>query len=442
MINATITHPDYRKYQHRWRTMRAVLEGEDALKGTTGEYSPSEFLPGFDPADDIRYKKYVQRAVFTNFTAWTQEGLTGSAFRRPMVTELPETLEYLITNIDGTGHGIEQYAKELVGEILAVGRFGILVDAPDVTGSVPHLWSYRAETILDWAVMIVGGQLRLSRVDLLEDGGKIRRLSIDNGIYYQQELDLELKPLGPPKTPLRANGTSLNYIPFQIVGSKDNRPDIDKPPLLDIAHVNLGHWRNSADREENLFVHGQGTTFVSSEMSFEQFSEANPDGIVMGALRGHFIGANGTATLLQTAPSSALKEGMDDKVVDMIGLGARFIQERGGGQQQTAEAARINAAQSSSGLSTVVGNCEDGLVNGLKFVADFLGANPDDIKVQLNRDFFDKGLSAQEISAMIMLQDSEVMARYDLRALLRRAGVIDRTDEEIDDDISMAKNGG
>ena len=79
-----------------------------------------------------------------------------------------------------------------------------------------------------------------------------------------------------------ANGQPFDYIPFQFIGSRDNLPNIDEPILYDIARVNIGHFRNSADQENNLSVHGGGTLVVSTDMSTEAFQAANPGGITVG----------------------------------------------------------------------------------------------------------------------------------------------------------------
>ena len=64
-------------------------------------------------------------------------------------------------------------------------------------------------------------------------------------------------------TPLDAKGMPFNEILFQFVGAENNSPDIDFPPLYDLAELNIGHYRNSADYEETSFIAGQPTPVVS-----------------------------------------------------------------------------------------------------------------------------------------------------------------------------------
>ena len=46
-------------------------------------------------------------------------------------------------------------------------------------------------------------------------------------------------------------------IPFQFLGSENNDTSIDDSPLYDMAEVNIGHYRNSADYEEAAYRSGE-----------------------------------------------------------------------------------------------------------------------------------------------------------------------------------------
>ncbi|MDP0908071.1 hypothetical protein Q6322_30065, partial [Klebsiella pneumoniae] len=46
-------------------------------------------------------------------------------------------------------------------------------------------------------------------------------------------------------------------IPFTFVGAQNNDPSIDESPLAALVEINLGHYRNSADYEDSVFLCGQ-----------------------------------------------------------------------------------------------------------------------------------------------------------------------------------------
>jgi hypothetical protein len=242
--------------------------------------------------------------------------------------------------------------------------------------------------------------------------------------------------------PRQFNGAPFRYIPFVFVGSADNRVDPDKPPLIDMATVNIGHYRNSADFEEGVFVHGQGTLFVSSDMSVEQWAAANPNGVTVGARRGHFLGGNGNAMLLQAQPNNIAREAMKDKEAQLIAIGAKLITPNG--PAETAEAVKIRASGEVSALSTITGNLSEGFEQALEFACDYMGGDKEAVIFKLNQEFFPDTMSAQDVMAFIQLADRGDIAQSDVRAKLRKAGWIDsaRTDDEIDEeaeDVSLTQ---
>ena len=94
-----------------------------------------------------------------------------------------------------------------------------------------------------------------------------------------------LPPEYAPRKPsgVRGVGATFNYIPFFMV-------DLERIPLMDIAVVNRSHYQVTADYRENLHTHGQLTLGLRTSMSWEQFQTSNPDGVKVGATKGHFLG--------------------------------------------------------------------------------------------------------------------------------------------------------
>lgn len=425
--------------------MRACLGGEDVIKGKYGYFEPETFLPApFINSDPTRYAQYLARAIFYNITENTFDGFLGSVFRKKVDTSLPKYLDYSLTNITGNGVGLNGFSKEVVSEVLGVGHLGII---SEYRNGIAVNALYPAESILGYELDDDG---RLILVRLLETVTKsladnfqqstvkrYRVLGLDNKGYYQQEYNDQEKPIGEPFYPLDFNKKRFDFIPFQFVGSENNTPTPDKPPLLSIADINIGHYRNSADHEENLSICGQGTLFASSELTPKQFWEANPEGLKIGSRRGHFLGKEGRAELLQLNEAQAIDKAMARKEEVMVALGARFIMDRSG--QRTAQESLISESQQNSPLNTVVTNCVEAVSNVLFWDAKFMAPSPnhDDIDYDLNRKFFDVTLTAQEVAAMIMLKDNGIWAKSDVRRRVRSANWMpgDRTDEQIDQEI-------
>jgi hypothetical protein len=339
---------------------------------------------------------------------------------------------------------------------MITGCGGLLTDYPSQGGAGlteadvrqmelrPTIAFYPAESVINFKTIMVGGKAMLSLVvlreyeaipkDEYEDRLEVRYRVLrfdEKGFYIQQVFDQDGKLVGEPIIPLQGNGARWEEIPFKLT--------LGESPLYDLAMVNIAHYRNSADHEENLYIHGQGTLFINpGEMTAEQFNEANPDGVQVGSRRGHVLGNGGSADMLQIEANSAVAKAMDDKEAQMIMLGARLITIKA--QNQTAEAARIAASGEHSVLSDLVGNASEMIEASLEFAAIFAGADPEKVTYQLNDDFWDVSADPSTIMSSIQLLDRQVIAKSDFRTHLRKVGWLEqgRTDEDIDEEVEQA----
>ena len=124
------THPEYDANLRAWLRARDLLAGDDAVK-TAGEV----YLPRLDAQSAEDYSGYKSRACFFNATGRTFDGLLGMIFRREPEVKLPGrhaglggAVRGFAGDVDRMGTSLFAYAKGVVGEVLAVGRCGSLVD--------------------------------------------------------------------------------------------------------------------------------------------------------------------------------------------------------------------------------------------------------------------------------------------------------------------------
>ena len=141
------THADYDASAADWSRARDVLNGEDAVKAAGERY-----LPRLDSQSDDEFAAYKARASFFNATARTAEGYVGLIFRRPPFIKTPETsgskstsplpsppaergiipaasgvaraLGEFINDADMLGTPFPSYAKNVVTQVIGVGRAG------------------------------------------------------------------------------------------------------------------------------------------------------------------------------------------------------------------------------------------------------------------------------------------------------------------------------
>ena len=476
---------EYSKNVNKWKLVRDCDAGSSAIKsrakgaeGMLGGLAGTAYLPPPNANDGsadnkLRYRAYVERASYVNFTGHTKEGMLGMVFRRPSTIELDPSVEYMLDDANGDGLSLEQMIKDAAGETLMVGRYGLLVDYPSAPEGLTDaevralqlratILPYPAESIINWRTQNIGGVKRLALVVLREptmkysdDGFEAieciyhRVLRMEDGIYVQNLYDEnnELISFGVSQEtdddeyysaeyniyPRKSDGSLWDEIPFVFIGSINNDETVDKAPLYDIAELNISHYRNSADYEESSFLVGQPTpVFVGLTQSWvEQNMSA---GIAMGSRSGILLPEGGNAMLLQAGENQMPLKGMEIKEMQMVKIGARIIHDQGG--LETAEAAKIRFSGQNSKLGSIIINIEEGFYKCLNWAMQFMGGTAEPV-IQVNKEFYDATINPQLLIAQMQLLDRGVIARDDVRDYMRRGSLIDaeRTNQLLDDEI-------
>jgi hypothetical protein len=471
--NVTDKSSDYDRRIIQWRRIRDVLEGEDQIKIKRAVYMPR---PRAQNAD--AYNQYVERANFYGVAERTVRGLVGLVFRISPMIELPERIEYLTDFTTPDGTPLEGAIKDAVRETVSLGRYGILVDMGQSSAAIneaaPFIAPYEAEAIWRWDEVLdpQAGKRRLVRVILQEapathDGQEItwlRELFLEQvvdeegvpipgaAIYRQQlwrEQDAETRAknlaaigstvdivetegfdrFGEPMTPLM-NGRPLTEIPFWFINTFNTRARPDKPPMLDLANMNLAHWRNSADYEQLLHLVGSPTPWAAANWEEGEAPAA------IGAGARWLLPAGATVGVLEFNGSSAaaFQTAMSDKEDRMAALGARLIrnQERA---NVTAETTKAQSVAETSVLMNAVQNVESAFTAAISFLAAWAGSSEgeiDDIRIELNKDFFGVPMSPQDLTALVGGWQSGAYSRQTLWENLQKGEIADpkRTLEE------------
>ena len=454
MSGVNTKHPDYEEQIDAWVTVRDAVAGDRAIKASKERYLPKPNPEDRSEYNAIRYKQYLQRAVWYGVTGRTLDGLVGQAYAKPPVIEIPALLGTVAEDIDGAGLTIEQQSQRVVRDVLSYGRSGLFVDYPPVQQSTsradleagrirPTIVRYRPHDIINWRTMTVGAQRVLSMVVLEEsyvaesDGfedkteaqWRVLRLEAETGFYrveiWRKVGDVEVEV--ERYYPLDAGGNNLTEIPFTFVGSENNDWRVDKPPLYDIAVVNIAHYRNSADYEESCYMVGQPTPYLTGIT--DNWKEAMGS-VALGTRTAIALPPNATAGLLQAAPNSMPMEAMQAKERQMVALGARLVEQRE--VQRTATEARQSDAANTSVLATAVGNVSAAYTWALERAAEFAGATGP-ISFEISQDFAISGMTAEERAQLIAEWQGGAITFEEMRDGLRRANVAYLPDEEAKD---------
>jgi len=274
------THADYDLMLAAWLRARDVFAGEDAIKAAGERY-----LPKLAEQSQADYDAYRTRGSFFNATARTVEGFIGLIFRRDPTVKLPDraagvgsALRVFAEEVDLLGTSLYAHARNVVSEVITVGRAGTLIDWQGEGEPRAYVVRYNAEAILNWKIERVGGRNEVTLVVLHEYGRNLIPGTKVAGDEYDEELIPQLRVLrlvpgnqmtedGGRRTegwqyvvevwqekvtsrryrkgewvlvdqrvPMRL-GKPLEHIPFVFHGSCHSLPHVDKLPLADIIAV-------------------------------------------------------------------------------------------------------------------------------------------------------------------------------------------------------------
>jgi hypothetical protein len=448
-------HPDYTEFEPIWKRTTVVSKGTHWVKKEK-DLLPAEFADEFPE----RYARYKERAYVQGVTGRTRDSLVGMVFRRPPTVNVPAQMEPWLENIDGAGQSLEQVAKAMMKRLLETGRYALLVDAPQMPENAsaeeeqamdlrPTLAAYPAPNLINWRFEGVKGKQKLTMAVLVELIDKradefghdkdvvYRVLRLRDGVYTQQLYNIDASARSEEWTPRTAGRQTLDYIPLQIVGAENNLPDVDMPPLYNLAEIEIAQYRNIADLEEAGFVIAQPMLHIDiGDTDAKTWNEQNPNGVSFGSRHG-ITTVKGRAEIMQAQSDNLSMTLVDSKTAQMAQMGASLVQR--GGQTETAEAARINASAEASVLETVVGNASEGIEASLETMARFAGIEPGTIEYQLNSSFWESGLDPQALTAIMAARQGNALATRDVIHMIKTGRIEleeDRTPEDIAADVA------
>ncbi|WP_313240381.1 DUF4055 domain-containing protein [Stutzerimonas kunmingensis] len=464
MATVDYQRPEYEAAQARWRLVRDVCKGSEAVKAAERLYLPKPNPHDTSKENAERYTNYLARAVFYNATGRTRDGLVGAVFRVVPTLTVPALLDYMQTDANGAGISVYQQSQTVLADVLETGRALVLVDFPAVESASradmqsgrarATITAYRAEDVINWRTTKVGARHLLSLAVLretheVEDGfgmktePQYRVLSLRNGVYtvdvWRRTGGEGAFEVAETYNPRRSNGAPWGEITAFFVGAQNNDTSIDESPLYDLAEINIGHYRNSAEFEDSVFTIGQQQLVITG-LDDHWARELEERGIYFGSRAVITLPVGADAKLIQASPNSLAEVAMDKKVIQMVALGARLV-EKGSATKTATEAASDNAAEHSV-LSLVASNVSEAYTKALQCAAEFMGATGECVYA-LNQDFIEARLDPQTLAELVKSWQAGAITDADLWAQFRRFGLIDaeKTDDQIREELASSTSG-
>ena len=279
----------------------------------------------------------------------------------------------------------------------------------------PQIWGWRQESTMPGSPLT---QVRIHEYTTrpLNDFGEeqIEQMRV----IYPGRYDLYT--LGQDVVEFSSTGAySLDTIPMVPIYSNRRGMLRSLPPLLDIANLNITHYQRQADlihalhiaAMPTLVLEGWDDTTGSATMGVNYAIAMQPGN------KAYYVQADATSFSAQMDELQSLEQQMSTLGVTKL-FGQKFVAE-------SAEAKRIDQAQSNSVLSIISQELESALNQAFNFASQYVGIEPPEIHV--DRDFDYYRLIGQDVSVLAQLNQMGKISDSMLLEILRRGEILPDT---------------
>ena len=437
-----------------WEIMKAVTLGTEYLRENSEAFLPLE------PREDYTaYLARVNRAVFSPYTQRLVRAATGLILRKPItLSGDPYWTDVFARDVDGCGSDLDEYARRVLVCALTYGHSHTLVDFPAPRGAKSlaeeraqnrrpywievdpaNIYGWRLDREVNYGNLI---QVRIGEKAVVPDGDFGEKVYdqirvIEPGKYRifrqkEQTKDMFVEGMansGRFDVPIEAKDYelvesgefSLGEIPLATVYAGKTDTLTSKPPLLDIAYLNLSHFQRQADLIHSLHVASQPTLVLEGwdDQMKDMAISVNYAMATQPGNKVYYVEPASSAFEAQSAEIEELQRQMATLGISTLSQ-QKFVAE-------TADARRLDRLDTNSMLSMVSLDLEQKLQKAFVLSADYLGLEPPEVKI--NRDLDIERLIGQDITALTTLFEQKIIDREEFRQVLVQGEILP-TDNE------------
>ncbi len=488
----TSTHRDYQKHAFKWRRCRDFIAGEDALRahdlsiwsdglativtntvtlassrvpsrsGFVDKCASAYILPTSPKMLPSEYSLYLFRGHYYPVVEPSKSSYIGQVFSKTPRIELPaDAVKDLTLDINLKGTPLILFAKNILDEILSVGRVGVIVDHPPVDpavqltmtersllGARPYFATYRAEDILDWDEDRVGNRWQTVYIKLREEVRRpdgydynYRELVLAGEKYFQIKW-ARSNSKGEYRSeiikPRQRDSNSLGHIPFYVFSPRGLGLAPEKPPLEDFITLVLEFYQANVEYANARYAVAQPTPFICG------MPREDLDNLVLG-------GMNAIVTEKGKSEADAkylefTGQGLSTLDVALKGIEARLsrlgsrILMQDKASAESAEALRVRASGEEATLADIA-DSESRIMTAALNDALEMGYGDGKAEFELPKEYSDIKIDAAELKELRESVKANLITFKDYLRILRKAGKIgeDRTDEEIIAELESQK---
>lgn len=472
-----VSQPYLRMFE-RWLMIEDLLGGTPSMR-----MAGSRWLPREEEEDPRAWEVRLSRSYLYPATRDTLAKITAKPFSVDVNVQgdLPEPLVEIEGDCDLQGTNLTQFARELFWHGVGKGHSHVFVDHPDVPsrrpdgqrrtmrderlGKIrPYFTLVTAEDVPGFRMMRTAAgtkvltQVRTHEIRAEADGAWGEKEVHYIRVWSSPDLGrLDAKPLqgGEPgswQLWRKEDGDKAeDYVLVPDAGGSHNYPGVplstfyaekigfmeSRPPLEDLAWLNLAHWQSMSD-QRNLLRYARAPILAVYGFIDSGDDDEGSDKIVVGPLNALKFRDPGSKAEFVEHSGKAISAGAEDlahleEQMTVLGL-QPFVRKTG---NITATGRAIDESRSQSSIHQWIAGCEACIEDAYAHAAAWVGVElPEDFRVDIFSDFGISLRAAEDIQALIDARRAGEISRKTFLSELKKRALLD-ADLDVDEEIRM-----
>ena len=434
----TVESPNtaYVNMEPHWLLIEALLQGTYGIRKGHRKFLPQEVREL-----DESYDNRLMRSTLAPYYVRLERMLAGMLTRKPVrLEDVSDVVTEQLFDVDLQGNDLNVWTYETARKCIRYGHVGVLVDAPKAGDNGRPYWTqYTPRDILGWRSEIKDGKQQLTQLRLMET------ITVPDGLYGEKQVQ-QVRVLTPGAFEIHQKdkkgdfvlidegSISLSEIPFAVAYS--NRVGVleSRPPLADIAELNLKAYQVQSDLDNQLHISAVPMLAIYGfPQSAEEISAGPGEAMALpeGA-RAEYIEPSGNSYSAQFQRLDQIASQINE-----LGLAAVLGQKL---SAETAEAKRIDRSQGDSTMMVIAQQMQDLIDNCLDFHAQYMQQAQAGSSF-INRDFLATRLEPQEIQSLLQLYTAGTITQETLLNQLS-AGEVLGDEFDVEEEIEATQTGG
>ena len=432
-----------------WQPINIVVGGTRLIK-----HYAEDIIPREPREDDDAYSRRLFHAVLPPFTQRLASQATGTILRKGIHLEGGD-LEYWeewAKDVTGDGTTLNEFCRTVLVDALLYGHSSVLVDF--ASGETPAtLRDELAENRQPYLVRVSAQQIRGWRTENNRRQGELRQVRFSEAVsipegQFGEEVVEQIRVLYPGRYELyrdqypnnqnegwrlvESGDISLDEIPLVTVYSNRIGTLTSKPPLLEVANLNISYCQRYCDYHHTIHVGSQPILLLKGfdpDDSTDLGLSINTAVLLPPEGDGKYIEPTSDAYDSQLQCLQTLEQ-----QISQLGISTLAQQNI---TNAAAESKRLDRIDSDSIMAIISEDLTRAVTDIMRMAGKYIDREPP--KVTIPKDYENRLLDGNQITAMLQLQMQNQISQETLLRILQEGEVLPPY-INVDDEITKTRD--